>query len=272
MLFIILFLRLSLASSGSENDGVTGICAGSRGGAGLGGGGGVGGSGNTGGGGTGGGTPLQTDIRVRRVTFLGTRGPLPNLSSTNLLTTSVCSSRSRLISCTLTVVSRGGTGLIGDTEPELRVTETDSSKLRVGESVLRDVDRLKVSLADRQMAGEYSRIELAPETDASVDGGSDMFENMLFVLLVGVSGTSGGEKSSKDSDSVVVLFVKACDGGDTSVMLSDSMLGSRPFSSSLLSDVTSVILSSLSLLLVSLVLSVTLVSLEDLLVFSFSSF
>lgn len=97
-----------------------------------------------------------------------------------------------------------------------------------------------------------------------------MFEKILFVLLVGVSGTIGGEMSSKDSASVVVLFVKACDGGDTSVMLSDSMLGSSPFSSSLLSDVTSVIRSSLSLLLLPLVLSVILVSVEDLLSLSFS--
>lgn len=126
----------------------------SKGGAGRGGGGGAGGSGRTGGGGTGGGATEEGEIRVLRVVFLGTRGPLPSLSSTSLLTTSVCSSRSRFSSCTFSMVSRGGIGLMGDTEPELRVTETDSSKLRVGESVLRDAERLKVSLAERHIAGE----------------------------------------------------------------------------------------------------------------------
>lgn len=161
MLRIILFLRLSRASSGSERDGVTGN--GISGGAGRGGGGGVsstgrggggGGEGSAGGGGTGGGTFDAGDARVRLVHFLATRGPLPSLSNTNSLTTSVCSSLSRFISCTLSVVFLAGAGDTGDKDPELRFRDIDISMLRLGESVLLDIDRLNVTLADRQMAGE----------------------------------------------------------------------------------------------------------------------
>lgn len=98
------------------------------------------------------------DTRARRVDLRFVRGPLPSRSSTSRLTTSVCSSRSRFNSCTLFVVSTNGVGLTGDIEPELMLIDMDNSILRVGESVLREFDRLKVSLADRQMAGEYNRI------------------------------------------------------------------------------------------------------------------
>lgn len=51
---------------------------------------------------------------------------------------------------------RSGDGLTGDIEPELRFMETESSKLRVGELVLRDDLFVKFSEAERQMEGEYS--------------------------------------------------------------------------------------------------------------------
>lgn len=152
MLFIMPLLRLSLASSGSENEGVT--CIGIRGGEGLGGGGGGGGSGNTGGGGTGGDMLHVGDARILRLHFLFARGPLPSLSRTSRLTSSVCSSLSRFISCTLSVVSCASTGLIGDMElAELKLIDIDTSPLR-GDSKLREFDLWKVSLADLQIAGE----------------------------------------------------------------------------------------------------------------------
>lgn len=194
---IILLRRLSLASSGSENEGVTG--RGIRGGAGRGGG------GDGGGGGTGGGTD-EGEALILRVDFLPARGALPNLSSTSLLTTSVCSSLSLFISCTLSVVFIG-TGLTGDSDPELKLIETDSSKLCVGESVLLDVDLLNVSLADRQIAGEYNLIEQGPEKGMAAGN---------FVL--GVGGIKGGDISDI-SVSTGLSFSK---GGD----ISDKLIGS----------------------------------------------
>lgn len=232
MLFMMLLLRLSRASSGSEKEGLTG--AGMWGGTGRGGGGGSGrhtggGSGTNGGGGSGshpggcscslggggtGGGITAGDARVlfTNFDFRAPFGTLPNLSRTNLLTTSVCSSRSRFISCTLSVVSRAGVGLTGESEPELRLMDTESSKLLVGESVLRDVEGWKVSLAERHTAGEYRRMGLGP-----LNGLCDGY------LTLGVSGTSGGEISEL-SVSTILSF---SNGGEISDTLKLSILFSN---------------------------------------------
>lgn len=140
-----------------------------------------------------------------RAAFLPGRGPFPNLSKTNLRTTSVCSSLFRLISCTLSVVF-DCKEFNGDSELELRFIGT--SKLLVGESKVRDIDLLNVSLADLHIAGEYNLIEHAPLRGVDVT-------NLVFI----VSAINGGETSEFSASTSFSLS----SGGDISDRLNESI-------------------------------------------------